>query len=86
MKMTNKLKQVGDPDGFDEGTYRINPPTKVIQNSSCGPNAEKTSRVFDPQAICLTAPDALDGPESHATGEIQPVATLNSIVQLSQNR
>ena len=64
----------------------INPPAKVIQNSSCGPNAEKTSRVFDPQAICLTAPDALDGPESHATDEIQPVATLNSIVQLSQNR
>ena len=64
----------------------INPPTKVIQNSSCGPSAEKTSHLFDSQAICLTAPDALDGPESHATGEIQPVATLNSIVQLSQNR
>ena len=23
MKMTNKLKQVGDPDDFDEGTYRL---------------------------------------------------------------
>ena len=23
MKMTNKLKQVGDPDDFDEGTYRF---------------------------------------------------------------
>ena len=50
------------------------------------PIAKKTSRAFDPQAICLTAPDTLDGPESNATGEIQPVATLNSIVQLSQNR
>ena len=64
----------------------INPPAKVVQNLIAGPSAEKTSRVFDPQAISLTAPDALDGPESNATGEIQPVATLNSIVQLSQNR
>jgi hypothetical protein len=23
MKMTNKHKQVGDPDRFDEGTYRL---------------------------------------------------------------
>ena len=23
MKITNKLKQVGDPDDFDEGTYRL---------------------------------------------------------------
>jgi len=23
MKMTNKPKQVGDPDDFDEGTYRL---------------------------------------------------------------
>ena len=23
MKTTNKHKQVGDPDGFDEGTYRL---------------------------------------------------------------
>jgi hypothetical protein len=23
MKMTNKDKQVGDPDGFDGGTYRL---------------------------------------------------------------
>ena len=23
MKMTNKGKQVGDPDGFDEGAYRL---------------------------------------------------------------
>lgn len=23
MKMTNKLKQVGDPDDFDESTYRL---------------------------------------------------------------
>jgi len=23
MKMTNKHKQVGEPDGFDEGTYRL---------------------------------------------------------------
>ena len=23
MKMTNKLKQVGDPDDFDEGTHRF---------------------------------------------------------------
>jgi hypothetical protein len=23
MKMTNKDTQVGDPDGFDEGTYRL---------------------------------------------------------------
>ena len=64
----------------------INPPAQTVQNSSCGPSAEKTSRVFDPQAICLTAPDALDGPKPHHTGEIQSVATLNSIVQLSQNR
>ncbi len=64
----------------------INPPAQTAQNSACGPSTEKTSRVFDPQAICLTAPDALDGPESHRTGEIQSVATLNSIVQLSQNR
>ena len=64
----------------------INPPPQTAQNSSCGPSAEKTSRVFDPQAIFSSAPDALDGPESHRPGEIQPVATLNSIVQLSQNR
>lgn len=64
----------------------INPPAQTVQNSSVGPSAENTSRVFDPQAICLTAPDALEGPESHRTGEIQSVATLNSIVQLSQNR
>lgn len=64
----------------------INPPAKVTQNSSCGPSAEKTSRVFDPQAICSTGPDTLDGPESNCAGEIQSIATLNSIVQLSQNR
>jgi putative transposase len=64
----------------------INPPAQTLQNSSVGPSAENTSRVFDPQAIFLSAPDALDGPESHRTGEIQSVATLNSIVQLSQNR
>jgi hypothetical protein len=64
----------------------INPPAQMAQNSSCCPGAEKTSRTFDPQAICLPAPDALDGPESNATGEIQSVATVNSIVQLSQNR
>jgi len=64
----------------------INPPAQTVQNSSVGPSAENTSRVFDPQAIFLSAPDALDGPESHRTGEIQSVATLNSIVQLSQNR
>lgn len=64
----------------------INPPAQTMQNSSCDPNAEKTLHAFDPQAICLPAPDALDGPDSQATGEIQPVATLNSIVQLSQNR
>lgn len=64
----------------------INPPVQTTQNSSCGPRAEKTSRTFDLQAICLPEPDALDGPESAATGEIQSVATLNSIVQLSQNR
>ena len=23
MKVSNKLKQVGDPDEFDEGTYRL---------------------------------------------------------------
>jgi hypothetical protein len=23
MKISNKLKQVGDPDDFDEGTYRL---------------------------------------------------------------
>jgi len=23
MKITNKYKKVGDPDGFDEGTYRL---------------------------------------------------------------
>jgi hypothetical protein len=57
----------------------INPPPKVVQDPIDGPSAEKTSRIFDPQAICLPAPDALDG-------EIQSVATLNSIVQLSQNR
>jgi hypothetical protein len=65
--------------------HECNPPAQVIQNSACGPSAEKTSRAFDPQAICLTAPDALDGPEAHRTGEIQSVATLNSIVQLSQS-
>jgi putative transposase len=64
----------------------INPPVQTEQNLSSGPSAEKTARVFDPQAICLTAPDALYGPEARATGETQPVATLNSIVQLSQNR
>jgi len=64
----------------------INPPAQMMQNSSCGPSAEKTSRVFDPQAICSSAPDALDGPESNRGGEIQSIATLNSIVQLSQNR
>ena len=63
----------------------INPPAKAVQDAPCGPSAEKTSRLFDSQAICLTAPDALDGPEANATGEIQPIATLNSIVQLSQN-
>ena len=64
----------------------INPPAKLMQNSIDSPNAEKTSRVFDPQAIFAPRPDALDGPEANATSEIQPVATLNSIVQLSQNR
>lgn len=58
----------------------INPPAKVMQNSSPG----QTSPAFDPQAICLPAPEALDRPELQATGEIQPVATLNSIDQLSQ--
>lgn len=64
----------------------INPPAQTVQNSSDSPIAEKTSRVFDSQAIFLSAPDTLDGPESHRSGEIQSVATLNSIVQLSQNR
>jgi hypothetical protein len=64
----------------------INPPAKMVQNSIAGPNAEKTSRVFDQQAICSTVPNALDGPESNCSGEIQSIATLNSIVQLSQNR
>lgn len=64
----------------------INPPAKMVNNSPCGPSAQKTSRVFDPQSIFSTAPDALEGPESNPTSEIQPVATLNSIVQLSQNR
>jgi putative transposase len=64
----------------------INPPANGVDKSACGPGAEKTSRVFDSQAICLTAPDALAGPESNPTSEIQSVATLNSIVQLSQNR
>ena len=64
----------------------INPPVQTVPDSSCGPSAEKTSRAFDPQAICLPEPDALDGPGSPCTGEIQSVATLNSIVQLSQNR
>ncbi len=63
----------------------INPPAKLVQNSIAGPNAEKTSRVFDPQAICSSAPDTLEGPESNCSGEIQSIATLNSIVQLSQN-
>jgi putative transposase len=63
----------------------INPPAQIAENSSCGPSAEKTSRIFDPQAIFSSAPDTLDGPESHRSGEIQSVATLNSIVQLSQN-
>jgi len=64
----------------------INPPAKIVQDSTCGAVTQKTSRVFDPQAICSTVPDTLDGPESNATGEIQSIATLNSIVQLSQNR
>jgi putative transposase len=64
----------------------INPPVQTAPNPSDGPSAEKTSRLFDPQAVFSSAPDALDGPESQATGEIQSVATLNSIVQLSQNR
>jgi hypothetical protein len=57
-----------------------------VQDSTCGPSAQKTAPVFGPQAICSTAPDALDGPESNRSGEIQSIATLNSIVQLSQNR
>ena len=57
----------------------INPPAQTVQDSSCGPSAVKTSRVFDPQAIFSSAPDASDGPESHRPGEIQSVATLNSI-------
>jgi hypothetical protein len=64
----------------------INPPAKLVQNSIDGPNAEKTSRVFDARAICSTAPDALEGPQSNCSGEIQSIATLNSIVRLSQNR
>jgi putative transposase len=64
----------------------INPPVKMVQDSTCGPSAQKTAPVFGPQAICSTAPDALDGPESNRSGEIQSIATLNSIVQLSQNR
>lgn len=79
------VRQPPEPQRLPAAVW-INPPAKVIQNSSCGPSAEKTSRVFDLQAICLPEPDALDGPESHCTGEIQSVATLNSIVQLSQNR
>jgi len=64
----------------------INPPAKMLQDSTCGPSSAKTARVFDPQAIFSTAPDALDGPESNPISEIQSVATLNAIVQLSQNR
>jgi hypothetical protein len=43
-------------------------PAKVVQDAPCGPSAEQTSRIFDSQAMCLTAPDALDGPEANATG------------------
>jgi hypothetical protein len=31
----------------------INPPPKVVQDPIDGPSAEKTSRIFDPQAICF---------------------------------
>ena len=67
----------------------INPPLKTVETAADGASRQigpKTSRIFDPQSILLSVPDALDGPESHRTGEIQSVATLNSIVQLSQNR
>lgn len=79
------VRQPPEPQRLPAAVW-INPPAKVIQNSSCGPSAEKTSRVFDPEAIFSSTPDASDGPESQATGEIQSVATLNSVVQLSQTR
>ena len=59
----------------------INPPANT-EKSSADEFAPKTSHVFDPQSICLTEPDVLGGP---IEGDIQPAATLNSIVQLSQN-
>ena len=68
----------------------INPPVQTVETtleqekSLAEPIAPKTPRVIDPQAICLTKPDALPGPEPLATAEIQPVATLNSMVKLSQ--
>jgi hypothetical protein len=34
MKVTNKLKQVGDPDGFDEGTYRLALPNECFATSN----------------------------------------------------
>jgi hypothetical protein len=33
MKISNKLKQVGDPDDFDEGTYRLAVSNECIEIS-----------------------------------------------------
>jgi hypothetical protein len=62
----------------------INPPAKAVETTAARPSgqiAQETSRLDELQPIFLTAPDALDGPNA---GEIQPGATLNSIVKLSQ--
>ena len=62
----------------------INPPAKTVETTVDRPSgqiAQETSRLDELQSIFLTAPDALDGPNA---GEIQPGATLNSIVKLSQ--
>lgn len=67
----------------------INPPAQKVETNAdrgVGQIEPKTSRVFDLQSILPTLPDSLDGPESNPSREQSTqAATLNSIVQLSQN-
>jgi len=46
----------------------INPPLKTVETAADGASRQigpKTSRIFDPQSILLSVPDALDGPDRY---------------------
>jgi putative transposase len=64
----------------------INPPAKPVESHADGDRRQieqKTSRAFALQTIFSAGPDALHRPNED---QIRSAATLNSIVQLSQNR